>query len=187
MKTMNAEVKPLTQRPGSRIVGLIVAALVLAIGCLPPASAAEAPAAPELLGPASPEQILAISAEWKSEHDAYAPYDAALEKIRAASSPASTDLGIEVVFGSWCSDSREQIPRLIRVLELLGKDGIHATYVGVQKAKQERGEIVTNLKLTAVPTIIVTRKGTEIGRIVETPQASIEEDLAAILSGPATP
>jgi len=187
MKTMNAEVRPATREPGAGIVQLIVAALVLALGCLSPAPAAEAPAAPELLGPASPEQILGISAEWKSEHDAYAPYDAALDQIRAASGPAATDLGIEVVFGSWCSDSREQIPRLIKVLELLGKDDIHATYVGVQKAKQERGEIVTKLKLTAVPTIIVTRKGTEIGRIVETPQASIEEDLAAILSGPATP
>lgn len=52
------------------------------------------------------------------------------------------------------------------------------------KAREERGERIARLKLTAIPTVLVSRRGAEIGRISETPQASLEEDLAAILGKP---
>ena len=152
---------------------ILASALLCAFILTVPAAASE--------GSVAPERILEIAPEWKTTHDAYEPDALAVQRIREDADRAHGTLSIEVVFGSWCSDSREQVPRFIKVMETLPPDAIPVRYVGVQKAKEERGEIVTRLKLTAIPTIVVSRAGEEIGRIVETPQSSIEEDLAAIL------
>jgi len=172
--------RPAPARLATASALLLAAALLCAFPRMVPA-ATEGSVAAELLGPAGPERILQIAPEWKTVHDAYEPDASAVQRIREAADRAHGSLSIDVVFGSWCSDSREQVPRFIKVMEQLPPDSIPVRYVGVQKAREERGEIVTKLKLTAIPTIIVSRAGEEIGRIVETPRSSIEEDLAAIL------
>ena len=174
-----------SQSPGRLLAsGLLAAAtMLLILTSLPTAAAAEGPAPPELLGPVGPDRILEITPAWREAHDGYVPDEAAVKRIENAAARANGTLSIEVVFGSWCSDSREQVPRLIKVMEQTGKDAIPTTYVGVPKARQERGAIITRLKITAIPTIVVSKDGQEVGRIVETPRSSIEEDLAAILSG----
>jgi hypothetical protein len=161
--------------------GWIALAACAALCGAAPAESGDVPAEPPLLGPATAAQILAISPEWKSVHDAYEPGMKPVAAIREAA--ARGDLTIEVIFGSWCSDSRDQVPRLIKVLELAGP-AIPVTFTGVPKAREERGERVAHLKLTGIPTVLVSRRAVEIGRISETPQASLEEDLAAIVAKP---
>lgn len=175
------------KRRGVRVLELITAAACAAMLGLAPLIAAEEPAAPELLGPAGPDRILKISPEWKAMYDAYTADAATVAGIREAVARAKGELRIEVIFGSWCSDSLEQVPPFLKVLDQIGKDGIPATYTGVHRARKDREERIASLKIEAIPTFIVYRSEAEIGRIVETPKATLEADLLEILSKPCLP
>ena len=71
------------------------------------------PAQEVLLGRVEPDAILSISPEWRTNREAYDPAEADLRVI--ASSPLAARL--DVYFGSWCSDSRREVPRLLRILD----------------------------------------------------------------------
>lgn len=94
---------------------------------------------------------------------------------------------VTVFFGTWCSDSARELPRLWRALDELGvlsPDEIH--YVGVDRDKTEPAEWIAGRDLRLVPTFVVTRGGEEAGRIVESSPNGIESDLLALLRGEAT-
>ena len=175
------------KRRGVRVLEFITAAACAAMLGLASLPAAEEPAAPELLGPAGPDRILKISPEWKAMYDAYPADETIVAGIREAVARAGGELRIEVIFGSWCSDSLEQVPPFLKILDQIGKDGLPATYVGVHQSREDRDERITLMKIEAIPTFIVYRKDAEIGRIVETPKATIEADLLEILSRPSKP
>jgi hypothetical protein len=172
------------KRRGIGITGWFAAAACAATFAIAPLLAGEEPAEPEFLGAARPEQILKISPEWKAIYDAYSPDAATVAKIGEAVAKAKGDLRIEVIFGSWCSDSLDQVPPFLKILDQAGKDIVPAVYTGVTRAKEKRGDLMTNLKIEAIPTFIVYRKDAEIGRIVETPKATLEADLLEILAKP---
>lgn len=91
------------------------------------------------------------------------------------------DYRITLVMGSWCSDSREQVPRFYRILDDAGIDSDIMQVICVDGYKSA-GEIqLDHLGIEFVPTFIFTREGTEIGRIIETPVALLEEDFLSII------
>ena len=84
-----------------------------------------------------------------------------------------------VILGTWCSDSHELVPQLIKVLDLAGWK--QPELIGVDRKKQSSRVDIKPLNIEYVPVIIVFEKGKELGRIVETTKKSIEEDLLEIL------
>ena len=117
---------------------------------------------------------------WRSLMKNYAPNSGAVEQLKAVDSEARVTLA----FGTWCPDSKNYIPKLIKALLAAGNDKIQVKLVGIDNQFREPVSAVQPLRITNVPTVIVERGGHEIGRIVETPAAkTIEEDLASILAG----
>jgi thiol-disulfide isomerase/thioredoxin len=92
------------------------------------------------------------------------------------------DISITIVMGTWCSDSREQIPSFYKILNELNYPTDKITLICVDRNKKGLSDEVSNLNIELVPTIIFYRKGKEIGRIIETPQESLENDLLRIIS-----
>lgn len=94
---------------------------------------------------------------------------------------------IEIFAGSWCGDTRREIPRLIKILETAGFDTTKLTLIFVDNSKtlykQSPQHEEVGKAIHRIPTIIVYDGKNELGRIVETPVRSLEEDLADILSG----
>ncbi len=86
-----------------------------------------------------------------------------------------------VVGGTWCGDSKRGMPHIFSLFEQLGIPESNILLVGVNEAKQEPKELCKQYAVTFVPTLIVYRNGLEIGRIVEHPQQSWHDDLAAIV------
>lgn len=84
-----------------------------------------------------------------------------------------------VILGTWCSDSHELVPQLIKVLDLAGWK--QPELIGVDRKKQSSKVDIKPLNIEYIPVIIVFDKGKELGRIVETTKKSIEEDLLEIL------
>ncbi|KUO63321.1 hypothetical protein APF79_09975 [bacterium BRH_c32] len=89
---------------------------------------------------------------------------------------------IKIVFGSWCSDSKREVPRFIKMMETLNYDISKIEIYGVDRNKISPDGEVEKLNVELVPTFIIYREGNEIGRIVESPKKSLEEDLKDILT-----
>lgn len=189
---------PTTMRPPLRRIALVfsVLALVLvpSLGCAsePPAEqAAEAEAtaeegaseeAPLLTGPVAREELEAAMPEWMS-----AMVSAEIDTA-AAAGLAEVEPGAEVlvVLGTWCSDSRREVPRLWRALdEVGGLVPFEIEYLAVDRTKEEPAELLAGLDLRYVPTFVVRRDGEEVGRVVESSPNGIERDLLALLTGEA--
>src|SRR6266498_5266999 len=66
-----------------------------------------------LLGRVRPEAILSISEEWRTNRDTYEPSETDVHRIASLQESATLD----VYFGTWCSDSRREVPRLLKVLD----------------------------------------------------------------------
>jgi hypothetical protein len=88
------------------------------------------------------------------------------------------DFSIIIVLGDWCSDSEMNVPIFFRVIDSAAIENVNIQIFCVDRTKTvEKME----LEIEKVPTFIVYRNGEEIGRIIETPIKSMEEDLYEIL------
>ncbi|MBI2417024.1 MAG: thioredoxin family protein [Ignavibacteriales bacterium] len=96
--------------------------------------------------------------------------------------PLLDSIQITVVMGTWCSDSRNEVPRFIKIADYLKVSNNFYSILAVDRKKHGIGAETESLNIELVPTFIVYRSGIEIGRIVETPKESIEKDLLQILA-----
>jgi thiol-disulfide isomerase/thioredoxin len=88
---------------------------------------------------------------------------------------------ITVVMGTWCGDSREQVPKLYKILEQTGYNNHNLDMFCVYR-KYKYYKPVQKYNIIRVPTIIVYQNGKEKGRIIEYPMQSIEADLLKIMT-----
>lgn len=83
--------------------------------------------------------------------------------------------------GSWCSDTKLQLPRFLRVLDTLNASKNPMEFYFLDLNKKSKFISPAVFKINLVPTFVILRDGKEIGRIEETPKESIEKDLLNIL------
>lgn len=133
-----------------------------------------------VVGQTTREQILAAVPDWAQvESDAHP--DEAVARALASVEPGAE---IDVFLGTWCGDSRREVPRFWRALDLAGPAvPFEVHYIGVDRQKKEPSAPVINNEILYVPTFIVRRNGQEVGRIVEDSPAGLEKDLLSLLSG----
>lgn len=91
------------------------------------------------------------------------------------------DVEIKIFFGTWCQDSRREVPRVYKILDYLGYPAEQATLIALGRDKHGPAHEEEGFDIELVPTIIFYRDGVEIGRIIESPTDTIEEDIANIL------
>jgi hypothetical protein len=122
-----------------------------------------------------------LEARWNKYLDAdYVPDAASVQQIRSAL--GAGDISFRLIAAAWCSDSREEMPRLYAVFAQCGvQPDDEVELWGVNLSKTEPADLVRANALEYVPTLIVLKKGVEIGRVVENPVQSWERDIAAIL------
>lgn len=92
---------------------------------------------------------------------------------------------ITAFFGTWCGDSREELPRFYKVLDEVQFPLVRLTTVAVSGErdyyKQSPGGEEEGLTIHRVPTFIFYKDGKEVNRIVEHPVNTFEADIAKIL------
>jgi len=93
----------------------------------------------------------------------------------------SDKLKVTIVFGTWCSDSRREVPRFFKLADTIGLVSENLKLIAVDTKKTVNDVDISGLKLEKVPTFIFYVGDKEIGRIVETPKVNIETDLLNIL------
>ncbi len=97
------------------------------------------------------------------------------------------DYTITLFMGTWCGDSKREVPRFYKILESVQFPLERLTAVAVGREannyKQSPGGEQEGLNVHRVPTFIFYRNGKEINRIVERPIHTLEEDISDILKG----
>lgn len=91
---------------------------------------------------------------------------------------------ITVVLGTWCGDSRKQVPPLLAALRAADNPKLQVEVVSILRGFEQPAAWIRDHQIINVPTILVEEEGREIGRVIETPALeTVEEDVAAILAG----
>lgn len=160
------------------IVGLVLAGCQAQAGVVP-----EVQEAIPLTGYLSRQEIERYE-EWdevwaEAAAEGYAVDDEAAATIRQRAD------GVEVLvfLGTWCGDTKRELPRFFRVVDAAGLDESQITIMGLDRTKRDAEGLTERWGIEYVPTFIVVRDGQELGRIIERPGSTLEGDIAAMLSG----
>ena len=93
----------------------------------------------------------------------------------------------EIFMGTWCGDSKREVPRMFKILEYAGVQPSQIKMVMVDNRdtayKQSPAHEEKGKGIHRVPDLIVYDNKKEINRIVEYPVLSLEKDLLSITSG----
>ena len=120
--------------------------------------------------------------EWYN--DEFDNYELDVELLGAISEP--NQYNYELFLGTWCGDSRREVPRLEKIFIELGIDFNKITIITVDREKASPNNEHKGKDIRYVPTLIVKSDNVEIGRIVESPSsetATLESDLFEISLG----
>lgn len=119
-------------------------------------------------------------------NEGYADYEvdeAALNGIKIA----LRDVEILIFMGTWCSDSQREVPRFLKIMDHLGYGTNNTQIVALSNHpdnyKQSPQHEEKSWNIEYVPTFIFLKDGEELGRIVESPQESLEKDMRKISMG----
>lgn len=118
---------------------------------------------------------------YQSGYDAYTPDSTVIRQLIGL----LKDKKIDLFLGTWCGDSRREVPRMMKILEQAGvnQQQIRLIFVSneAHSYKQSPQHEEADKNILRVPTLIVYETEKEIGRIVEYPVVSLEKDLLSIL------
>jgi thiol-disulfide isomerase/thioredoxin len=112
--------------------------------------------------------------------DEYNPDEKALSELKSIGTGGIT---IKVVMGTWCPDSRREVPRFMKILDSWQFPAGNVTFIGVDNAKISPVGEYDKLEIHRVPTFIIYQNNIESGRIIENPVTSLEQDMVNILRG----
>lgn len=111
------------------------------------------------------------------EYNNYKPDSLTIEQIKKL----NHNFDIVIIMGTWCSDSRREVPRFLKILEQIIYDKDKINIICVDRNKLSYNLDVSKYGIKYVPTFIFEKNGFELGRIVETPTETLEKDLLDIL------
>lgn len=111
----------------------------------------------------------------------YKEYSIDTTKLQTISS-LSNGTTYLVILGTWCGDSKREVPHLLKILDSAKIQNGQIQLLGVDRSKKSEDGTSEKYVITHVPTIIVFKEGKELGRIVEVPAETLESDLVKILT-----
>lgn len=136
-----------------------------------------------LLGKATKERLQqAPFGEWFNKN--YADYkidSSTADKLK----PLTGDKHFLLFMGTWCGDSKREIPRVFKLLNYLGVKPSQVELVTVDNIdsayKQSPTHEERGLNIHHVPDLVIYNGKVEMGRVIESPVMSWEKDMLTIL------
>ena len=129
------------------------------------------------LGQPSAKALLDSFPDFKRNYERYQVEDSVLTELKRL----DQELEIFTVLGTWCKDSRREVPRFLKIMDALDSEKIRLKFFGVDRSKRDKAGIAESHDIRYVPTFILKENGKEIGRIIERPKKTLEVDLTDIL------
>jgi len=116
--------------------------------------------------------------DWKAEQIEYSPDKTTIKELKKLFKE-NKEFTVKVFFASWCHDSQLQLPPFVKIAKQVRIKNIE--YIALNRKKALPNQDISAFDIKRVPTFIVFKDGKEMGRIIETPQLSIEKDLLRII------
>jgi len=118
-------------------------------------------------------------AEWKTRYDTTQIAPEMVDLLRQV----HAGVNVLVFFGTWCPDSRNEVPKFLKIADLSGIAADSVKLYGLDRSKKSPEGLTEKYSITRVPTFIFLKNGEEVGRITEFPQTTLEGDMLAICAG----
>lgn len=112
----------------------------------------------------------------------YASYETDKSVIEQIKLKNELNYTLTIVLGTWCSDSKKQVPRFIKILDESGFDYDNLNMICVDKQKLAAGIDLDLHNIVKVPTFIIYIDEEEAGRIIEAPAETLEREFINILN-----
>ena len=129
------------------------------------------------------EQELATDSSfaWFAKNqEGYVPDQAALQALKAN----KDSINIIAFGGTWCGDTKFILPKFFMLADAAGFPESRVTLIGVDHDKKTIQHLSEAFDITNVPTIIVMKKGKELGRVVEYGhEGMFDKELGEIIAG----
>jgi hypothetical protein len=138
---------------------------------------------PMLIGYTTREAFKDTNFAWwfDSEYEMYEPDPASLPELKEK----MNGITVTIAMGSWCSDSRREVPRFLKITDAISYSSDKITFINVNREKTAEIKKVTGeaeqFTIDFVPTIFFYRDNKEIGRIEEMPRGTLESDMLQII------
>jgi thiol-disulfide isomerase/thioredoxin len=125
---------------------------------------------------------IAPYADWFiSGKEKYTPKESEINALKTF----KNDFKVIIYGGTWCGDTRNQLPKFAKILEELKFPSQNYEMFFVDNAAERYKQTPDANKyqnsVFRVPTFIIEQNGVELGRIIEEPVETLEEDLLKIL------
>ena len=131
------------------------------------------------VGGLTQEQLYRDYPEFAKAAERYAPKEEVVRKIKGV----DQKVAILVFLGTWCPHSRTEVPKLLKVCELAANPNLSISMFGLGPDMKDVEGLAEKYNIRRVATFLFLKEGRELGRIVEFPKKSMEEDCWGILSG----
>ncbi len=128
--------------------------------------------------PRSIFQSPSYSAWFDTGYFSYQPQEEFVERMKKM----KDNVELLVVYATWCSDTKREIPRFYKIMDQIEFPPDRITLIAVDRTMQIPEGIKKEFDITNVPTFIIKYKGLEIGRIIEVPKTTLEQDFVDWLS-----
>jgi thiol-disulfide isomerase/thioredoxin len=114
---------------------------------------------------------------YRHNYDAFTPDSASIAYLSAA----AQNVRFIVFGGTWCSDTKRELPKFFKTVSLSHMPETNIELYGVDRSKNSNDGLTEKYGITRVPTFILFSDGKEIGRIVESTKNGMEFDLAGLV------
>lgn len=123
-------------------------------------------------------------ASWfKKNYDEYKPNPSTITQLKQLN---INGVHIKIFFGTWCGDTKREMPRLLKVLDEIGFPKEKITFIALSSDeamyKQSKNREERGYNIFRVGCYVIEKNGVEMNRIIEFPVLSMERDLTTILS-----
>ena len=132
-----------------------------------------------LYGEISIQQLYFDYPEWQNIELQYKPDISVTDQLRKIDG----NYKVQIFLATWCSDSKNEVPKFFKILKIPNINTImDVKLFAVDRGKHLDNNLPQENNIEFVPTFIFYKNNREIGRIVETPDISIEQDILDILT-----
>jgi len=135
------------------------------------------PAEPKILtGWLTTDYLFEEIPEYQLELKSYQPDSNIVSQLK----DLNAKFDVLILLGTYCPDCKREVPRFVKIINQLGNDNFQYKIFGLDRAAVDTSGMRQKYEIEYIPTFIVYFDEEEIGRIVETPMVSIENDLLEI-------
>jgi len=123
-------------------------------------------------GEISRDDLLKDYSSFSEEYDEYSPSEEELTTIKALQGKQ-----VLVFLGTWCHDSKREVPRFLKLLDTAKVQLGSLKLVAVGYDKLDPAGLAKQYDLMYTPTIIVLDGEKELSRMIEKPKQNLAVDL----------